>query len=67
VLCKCGDVESEMVARTCGGSCKEQGIPFYRLSPPLPEMISAGETGNEKLLQMILSTRRETRETVTYI
>jgi len=56
-----------MVARTCEGSCKEQGIPFYRLSPSLPEMISAGETDNEKLLQMILSTRMETRETHTKI
>ena len=53
-----------MVARTCEGSCKEQGIPFYRLSPFLPEVISAGETDNKKLLQMIISTRKETRQTI---
>jgi len=53
-----------MVARTCEGSCKEQGIPFYRLSPLLPEVISAGETDNKKLLQMIISTRKETWQTI---
>ena len=53
-----------MVARTCEGSYKEQGIPFYRLSPRLPEVISAGETDNKKLLQMIISTRKETRQTI---
>ena len=48
-----------MVSRTCEGSCTEQGIPFYCLSPLLPEVISAGETDNKKLLQMIISTRKE--------
>lgn len=51
-------VESEMVARSCEQNFKEQGIPFFRFSPLLKHVISAGETDDRKLiLDMILTCR----------
>lgn len=54
-------VESEMVANNCSSRCAEQGIPFYRFSPQLKEVIAAGETDNEKLLDMIIQTKCQTQ------
>lgn len=35
----------------------EQGVPFYRFSPQLPEVIPAGETNLESLVNMINTTK----------
>ena len=40
--------------------CREQNIPFYRFSPHLSHVISAGETDTDKLLDMMLQTRIQT-------
>ena len=53
-------VESEIVAKNCQVRCNEQNIPYYRFSPHLNQVISAGETDNEKLLDMMLQTRIQT-------
>lgn len=50
-------VESEKVAENSQSRCKEQGIPFYRFSPLLKNIIPAGETDNEKLLNMVIETK----------
>ena len=55
-------VESEMVAMNCKSRCEEQGIPFYRLSPILTEIVATGETDNEKLIDMMLQARLQTKE-----
>lgn len=55
-------VESEMVAENCKSRCEEQGIPFYRFSPHLKEVVAAGETDLNKLLDMIIQTKIETSE-----
>ena len=55
-------VESEMVAENCKSRCEEQGIPFYRFSPHLKEVVAAGETDLTKLLDMIIQTKIETSE-----
>ena len=54
-------VESERVAKNCSSRCAEQGIPFYRFSPQLKEVIAAGETDDEKLLDMIIQTKGQTQ------
>lgn len=38
----------------------EQNIPYYRFSPQLSHVITAGETDNEKLLEMMWQTRIQT-------
>ena len=48
-----------MVAKNCGVRCAEQGIPYYRFSPELNEVIPAGETDNEKLIAMILQAKKQ--------
>ena len=53
-------VESEIVADNCRSRCAEQGIPFYRFSPQLKEMIAAGETDTDKLLDMIIQAKGQT-------
>ena len=35
----------------------ELGIPYYRFSPQLDEVIPAGETDNTKLMDMIINVR----------
>ncbi len=35
----------------------EQGVPFYRFSPQLPEVIPGGETNLESLVNMINTTQ----------
>ena len=50
-------VESEIVAKNCKTRCHEQNIPFYRFSPQLTNMVSAGETDSDKLVDMMLQTR----------
>lgn len=49
-----------MVAKNCKVRCAEQGIPYYRFSPELDEVIPAGETDNDKLIAMILQTKKQT-------
>lgn len=53
-------LESEMVAENCETRCNEQGIQFYRFSPHLDKVIPAGETDNEKLIDMIIAARIQT-------
>ena len=48
-----------MVAENFRTRCKEQGILFYRFSPQLEEEIESGETDNAKLLDMILTARKQ--------
>ena len=51
-----------MVAKNCQSRCEEQGILFYRFSPQLQHVIPAGETDNEKLMDMILETKLQSEE-----
>ena len=53
--------QSEKVAKNSQSRCEEQGIPFYRFSPEFDEMIAGSETDNEKLFNMILKTRVDTK------
>lgn len=46
-----------MVAKNSRSRCEEQDIPFFRFSPTFTEIIAAGETDNEKLLNMVISTK----------
>ena len=55
-------MESEIVASNCSTRCAEQGIPFYRFSPQLSEVIAAGETDMDKLIPMILEAKRQTHK-----
>ena len=48
------------MATNCSQRCREQNIPFYRFSPHLNHVIGAGETDNDKLVDMMLQTRIET-------
>lgn len=48
------------MAENCSQRCHEQNIPFYRFSPHLNDVIAAGETDNDKLLEMMLQTRIQT-------
>ena len=54
--------QSEKVARNSQSRCEEQGIPFYRFSPELDEMIAGSETDNEKLFNMVIQTRIDTKQ-----
>ena len=51
-----------MVATNSQSRCTEQGIPFYRFSPKLKDVIAGSETDNEKLFNMVIQTRIDTRE-----
>ena len=51
-----------MVANNSQSRCREQGIPFYRFSPKLRDVIAGSETDNEKLFNMVIQTRIDTRE-----
>lgn len=53
-------VESEMVAENCRSRCLEQGIYHYRFSPQLEEVVAAGETDINILLNAILQARMQT-------
>jgi len=53
-------VESEIVANSCKIRCREQNIPYYRFSPQLSQVISAGETDIDKLLEMMWQARLQT-------
>lgn len=50
-------MESEIVAKNCNMRCHEQNIPYYRFSPQLSHVISAGETDTDRLVEMMLETR----------
>lgn len=49
------------MADICRSYCEEQGIQFYRFSPHLSSLIAAGEIGLEKLVDMIIETRIQTK------
>lgn len=51
-----------MVAANSRSRCKEQDIPFFRFSPKFDELIAAGETDNEKLINMIIKTKLALKE-----
>lgn len=51
--------ESESAADNCRSRCTILGVPFYRFSPQLLEVIALGESDNVKLLEMILRTRQQ--------
>eukprot|EP00731_Ephydatia_muelleri_P031662 Em0023g169a len=55
-------VESEAVAKNCRSRCEAQGILFYRFSPKLDEVVAAGETDNERLVNMLIKTRLQLKE-----
>ena len=55
------------MAKTFGAHCAEQGIPYYRLSPQLQEMIPAAETDDRKLLQMIILAKSQVGDNVREI
>ena len=55
-------VESEAVAKNCRSRCEEQGILFYRISPKLDEVVAAGETDNERLVNMLVQTKLQLKE-----
>ena len=48
------------MAKNCQTRCYEQDIPFYRFSPQLNHVVAAGETDNDKLLDMMLQARVQT-------
>ena len=50
-----------MVATNSECRCQGQNIPFFRFSPKLDEIITAGETDNDKLFSMILKTKTDMR------
>ena len=50
-----------MVAINSECRCRGQNIPFFRFSPKLDEIITAGETDNDKLFSMILKTKIDMR------
>ena len=54
--------QSEKVAKNSQSRCEEQGIPFYRFSPKLDETIAGSETDNEKLFNMVIQTRIDTKK-----
>ena len=53
-------VESESVAENCRSRLQQKGIPFHRFNPHLDEVLPAGETDSEKLINMIMQTRYQT-------
>ncbi len=55
-------VESEIVADNCKSRCAEQQIPFYRFSPQLDEVVASGEIDNDKLVEMIIQAKVQTKE-----
>lgn len=55
-------METEKVAENSKSRCEEQDIPFYRFNPNLNEIIPAGETDNEKLLDMIIEAKIQVKE-----
>ena len=42
----------------CSSRCTEQGITYVRLNPPLNETVDSGEKDNDKLLNMLWTTRQ---------
>ena len=51
-------VESEAAADNCRSWCRDLGIPFYRFSTQFPGRVDTGERDNEKLVDMIINTKR---------
>ena len=48
------------MAKNCSVRFKEQNIPYYRFSPQLNHVVPAGETDNDKLVDMMLQARIQT-------
>ena len=55
-------METEKVAENSKSRCEGQDIPFYRFNPNLKEIIPAGETDNEKLLDMVIEAKIQVKE-----
>ena len=47
--------------------CVEQGIEYLRLNPALPTEIGPAETNDEKLLDMLWTTRKYMHRTSHYL
>jgi hypothetical protein len=50
-------VESEDVATNSRSRCEEQHIPFFRFSPNLDSEVDSGETKDEVLIDMLITTK----------
>ena len=52
--------ESEMTAEKFSVWCQQwrDPIPFFRFNPTLQNVVSPGETDDEKLIDMILDTKQ---------
>lgn len=48
---------SHTAEANCHSRCVDQGIQYVRLSPKLNEEVDSGEIDNQKLLNMLWSTR----------
>lgn len=48
------------MAENCQSRLQQKGIPFCRFNPHLDEVLPAGETNSEKLVNMIMQTRYQT-------
>ena len=58
MLCLQVEGHAEACEETCRSMCREQGIEYVRLSPSLGSEVDSGETDGEKLLDMMLTTRK---------
>ena len=45
------------MARNCKSRCEKQGIPFFRFSPYLDEEVTAIESDDEKLCDIIVKAQ----------
>ena len=61
--------ESQMAAEKFAMMCKKwrHPIPFFRFSPQLQDVISPGETDDQKLVTMMLHTKQYLIEQVSVI
>ncbi len=50
-----------MLVGPCRQLCLGQGIEFFRFSPQLDDVIPAGETDDGKLLQMVITTKKQSQ------
>jgi calcium-independent phospholipase A2 len=55
-------VESEDVATNSRSRCEEQHIPFFRFSPNLDSEVDSGETKDEVLIDMLITTKFQVSE-----
>jgi hypothetical protein len=58
ILCLQVEGHAEACEETCRSMCREQGIGYVRLSPSLGSEVDSGETDDEKLMDMMWTTRK---------